>query len=215
MRGYLVGLSAGVLLLGTMRLAIAAEEAAGDERVLKQAGIATDGPGLIDFFRQRTADVSDAERIKALVRQLGADKFKAREKASRQLVTLGPRARPYLQAAKNDPDPEIARRAQECLERIGEGATGATISAAVRVLARQKPAEAAAVLLGYLPTAEDESVAETIRHALETLAVRDGKAEPALLAALDDKAPLKRGAAAAALARAHAPDVMPQVRKLL
>jgi hypothetical protein len=58
-------------------------------------------------------------------------------------------------------------------------------------------------------------VAETIRHALETLAVRDGKAEPALLAALSDKTSAKRGAAGAALARAHAPDVMPQVRKLL
>jgi hypothetical protein len=215
MRGYLVGLSAGVLLLGGMRLASAAEQASSDERVLKQAGIATDGTGLIAFFRQRTADAADEDRIKALVRQLGADQFKAREKASRQLVTLGPRARPYLEAAKKDPDPEIARRAQECLNRIGEGATGATVAAAVRVLARHKPPEAAAVLLGYLPTAEDESVAETIRHALETLAVRDGKAEPALLAALEDRTPLKRAAAAAALARAQAPGVMPQVRKLL
>jgi hypothetical protein len=150
-----------------------------------------------------------------LIRQLGDDKFKVREKASRQLVTLGPRARPYLQAVVEDPDPEIARRAKECLQRIGEGATGATLSAAVRVLARQKPTEAAVVLLGYLPAAEEESVAETIRLALETLAVRDGKAEPALLDALNDKTPAKRAAAAAALARAHAPDVMPQVRKLL
>src|SRR5690242_10060072 len=133
MRGCLVGLSAGVLLLGGLRGVAAAEETAGDERLLRQAGVPTDGAGLVGFFRQRTADVSDAEHIKALVRQLGDDKFKTRQKASRQLVTLGPRARPFLQAAVKDPDPEIARRAQECLQRIGEGMTSATVSAAVRV----------------------------------------------------------------------------------
>lgn len=215
MRGCLVGLSAGVLLLGGLRAMAAADETAGEERLLRQAGVPTDGAGLVGFFRQRTADVSDAEHIKALVRQLGDDKFKTRQKASRQLVTLGPRARPFLQAAVKDPDPEIARRAQECLQRIGEGMTSATVSAAVRVLARHKPPEAAAVLLAYLPSAEDEPVAETIRQALEKLAVRDGKAEPALRAALEDKTPARRAAAGAALVRAHAPDALPTVRKLL
>jgi hypothetical protein len=50
---------------------------------------------------------------------------------------------------------------------------------------------------------------------LPELAVRDGKAEPDLVAALSDKSSLKRAAAAAALCRANAPDVMPRVRKLL
>ncbi len=80
---------------------------------------------------------------------------------------------------------------------------------------REKPAESAAVLLAYLPSAEDEGVAETIRQALAALAVRDGKAEPALVAALANKSAVLRAAAGAALARARLPDVVPNVRKLL
>src|SRR6185437_9045316 len=105
--------------------------------------------------------------------------------------------------AVGDADPEVARRARDCIQRIGEGATGSLMSTAVRVLARLKPPEAAAVLLAYLPSAEDESVAETIRQSLTALAVRDGKAEPALLAALTDKTAGKRAAAAVALCRAR------------
>ena len=89
------------------------------------------------------------------------------------------------------------------------------VSAAVRVLAQRKPPDAASVLLAYLPAAEEESVAETLREALTVLAVRDGKPEPALLAALTDKTPVKRAAAAVALSRAHLPAVVPDVRKLL
>ncbi len=215
MRGYLVGWSVGVILLGAMPSAWAADALSEDERVLKQAGIAADGPGLVTFFRQRTADVSDEAHIKALIRQLGDDKFKVREKASRQLVRLGARARSFLQAATTDEDLEIARRAHECLRRIGEGASGVTVAAAARVLARQKPPQAAAALLAYLPSAEDNFVAETIRQALAALAVRDGKAEPALVAALDDKSALQRAAAAVALCHSQLPDVMPKVRKLL
>jgi hypothetical protein len=185
-----------------------------DEQVLRKAGIATDGAGLLRFFRQR-AHAADETRIQALIRQLGDDQFKLREKASHQLVSIGSRARPYLQAAVKDDDPEIARRARECLRRIGEGAASSVVAAAVRVLAKEKPPEAVAVLLAYLPAAEDVAVSETIREALVTLALRGGKAEPALLAALTDKSALKRSASAVALCRAHLPEVLPDVRKLL
>jgi hypothetical protein len=213
-RRYLLGLTACMILMGGMRSASGADSAS-DEQMLKRAGIVVDGPELIAFFRQRARDVSDETRIPMLVRRLGDDQFKVREKASKQLVTIGPRARPFLEAAAKDADPEISRRARECLQQIGEGATSSVVSAAVRVLAQRKPPEAASVLLEYLPAAEDESVAETIREALTALAVRDGKPEPALVAALTDKAAAKRAAAAVALCRAHLPTVLPSVRKLL
>lgn len=186
-----------------------------DEAVLKAAGIAVDGPGLVAYIKERTVNVADEERIKTLVRRLGDDAFKTREEASRQLVMIGPRARPFLQGAQRDPDPEIARRAQDCLDRIAKGTSVAAMRAAVRVLAHRKPSSAAAVLLDYLPSAEDESVAETIRQVLPSLAVRDGKPEPVLVEALTDKSPLKRAAAGDALGRAHPLDAMPSVRKLL
>jgi hypothetical protein len=146
---------------------------------------------------------------------LGDDDFKVRERASKALVAVGPRARPLLREALKDPDPEVKRRAEECLRGIDEGATAAVIASAVRVLADRKPDGAAEALLGYLPFAEDETVAETVRSGLAALAVRDGKPEPALLAALSDKSPIKRSAAGVALAKARAPGQMEAVRKLL
>jgi HEAT repeat protein len=186
-----------------------------DEAALKAAGIPTDGPGLAAYFKSRTATVSNVERIKGLIRRLGDDDFKAREEASRKLAMLGPRARPFLQAALKDPDPEIVRRAQDCLERVARGTSVTALSAAVRVLARRRPPNAAAVLLNYLPSAEDERVAENIHQVLPDLAERDGKAEPKLVEALTDQSAVKRAAAGAALVGLRLPDVMPSVRKLL
>jgi hypothetical protein len=193
-----------------------------DVSALKAVGIPTDGPGLATYFKRRTSTIADESHIKELVQRLGDDEFKVREEASRQLVMLGPRARPFLQVALKDSDPEIARRAQDCLDRIARGATSASLCAAVRVLALRSHAErgnekfgAAAVLLEYLPSAEDERVAETIHQVLPDVAVRDGKAEPALVEALTDKSSVRRAVAAAALCQARPSDVMPKVRKLL
>jgi HEAT repeat protein len=186
-----------------------------DESALKAAGIPTDGPGLAAYFKKRTITIANVERLKELIRQLGDDDFKTREEASRKLVMFGPRARPFLQTALKDTDPEIARRAQDCLERIARGTSVTALSAAVRVLARRRPPNVAAVLLNYLPSAEDERVAENIHQVLPDLAVRDGKAEPKLVEALTDPSAVKRAAAGAALASLRLPVVLPSVRKLL
>ena len=213
MRRYLLG--SIVCVLVPVGIGAAGPPADADEAALKAAGIPTDGPGLASYFKKRTTTVANAERIKELVRRLGDDDFKMREEASRQLMMLGPRARPFLQAALKDSDPEIVRRAGDCLERISRGMSVTALSAAVRVLARRRPLNAASVLLNYLPSAEDERVAETIHRVLPDLAVRDGKAEPAFVEALTDQSPDKRAAAAAALSAAHLPEVMPLLRKLL
>jgi hypothetical protein len=196
-------------------VSVRADELSADEEMLREARIATDGPGLLEFFRQRVIDTSDADRIKALIRQLGDDSFERREQASRQLVAIGGRARPLLRQALHDPDIEIVRRAEACLRKIEQGATSTVIAAAVRVLAQRKPSASAAVLLTYLPFAEDETVAEEVERALSTLAMREGKPEPVLLAALTDKAAVKRAAAGSALGRAQSTSALPAVRKLL
>lgn len=195
--------------------AMTADAPTADEQTLQQAGIAVDGPGLLAFFRQRTLDDSSEESIRKLIRQLGDDRFPKRQEASRKLVSIGPRARSFLQAAALDEDPEIARRARDCLRRIGAGSSSTVLTAAVRVLALRKPPEAASFLLAYLPAAEDESVKDSIRQALTALAVRDGKAEPSLLKALSDPSSVKRAAAAEALCRAPLADLRPRLRKML
>lgn len=212
--------------LGTLSSA----EVDADESALRAAGVPTDGPALAAYFKKRTAAIPDEARIKELVHQLGDDKYWTREEASQQLMMLGPIARPFLQAALHDSDAEIVRRAQDCLERIARETSVATLAAAVRVLARRGPPNAAAVLLNYLPSAEDERVAENIYQVLPHLAVRDGKAEPAFVEALTDKSAVKRAAAGAALASGERQpldaknqetdtprslDILPSVRKLL
>jgi len=187
-----------------------------DERLLREAGVAGDGPALLQFFRDRVAGGADRDRIAVLIKQLGDESFDQREKASAQLVAIGAKAEAQLRdAVKNPPEAEVKQRAELCLREIGKGNSALLPAAAARVLARRKPDGAVVVLLAYLPSADGDTAREAVGNALATLALRDGKPDPALVAALEDKLALKRATAAAALARAGAKERMPAVRKLL
>jgi hypothetical protein len=192
-------------------------DVADDEKLLKDHKVATDGPGLLDYLRKRTLDAAAEAQLKELVQQLGDDSFAKREQASERLVALGLRARPALRRALKDPDLEVRRRAAACLVRIEKDAPASLQVglAVVRVLARRKPEGAAAVLFAYLPSAEDEGLAEEARQALEALARGDGKAIPLLVAGLKDKQAVKRAAAGVVLCRTQALAHLPAVRKLL
>ncbi|HVS39600.1 MAG TPA: HEAT repeat domain-containing protein [Gemmataceae bacterium] len=185
-----------------------------DEDILRDSKTPTDGPGLVEFFRQRQLQPGDEERVKGLILQLGDEDFDKREEASIQLRGLGLRAKQLLLAARHNPNPEIAFRAKECLKEIDEGTVTAAVGAAVRLLARRKPEGAAAALLDFLPAAGEEDMMEQVRLSLVDLAVRDGKADPVLVQALTDASPLKRAAAAFALGRCGLADALPAVRKL-
>ncbi len=71
------------------------------------------------------------------------------------------------------------------------------------------------MLLDYLPSAEDETVAEAVRDGLARLAVRDGKADPVLVTALTDRVPARRTGAGVALASAYPPEQKEALLKLL
>ena len=71
---------------------------------------------------------------------------------------------------------------------------------AARQVARLKPAGAADVLLAYLPFA-DPNVLDDLGKALAAVGQKDGKAEPGLVQALEDRLALKRGVAGQALAQ--------------
>jgi hypothetical protein len=58
------------------------------------------------------------EEIKTLVRQLGDDDFKTRERASQRLRELGRFAMPALRKAANDSDAEVRQRASRIVEEI-------------------------------------------------------------------------------------------------
>ena len=188
----------------------------GDEQKLKDAGLRTDDAALLDFFRRQTLTAAARAKLATLVQQLGDKSFKVRDKASVELPTLGMIAVPFLSQAAASADLEVACRAQACLRQIEEKDLRVGVpAAAARLVAARNPEGATDVLLAFVPSAENDSVAEEVRTALVAVAVRDAKPETALLAALDDPVPARRTAAVEALSQAGLARKLPQVRKLL
>jgi HEAT repeat protein len=191
-------------------------QTAGDEQTLKAAKIDTDDKSLLQFFRNRTLDEAGRDKLRALVKDLGADSFRVREKAAQALVERGSVALPFLKEALKSGDLEVSRRAELCMQRIGQHDQHFDVlAAALRLLAARKPAGAVPTLLDYLPFADADRMTEEVGNALAALAAHDGKPDPALVAALSAKDARLRGAAGEALCRAGVASEKEAVRKLL
>jgi hypothetical protein len=175
-----------------------------DLDALKAAGVATDNDGLMGFVRKRTVSEALRARIADLIRDLGHDEYATRARAQTDLVEIGGPARPQLRAALGHTDLETRVRARRALEKIGPASAEANlVTAAARALAARKAPGACAVLLDFMPSIEEPETADDVALLLTPLVLdRDGKPEPAALKALSDRYPVKRWAAAAALARA-------------
>ncbi len=65
-----------------------------------------------------TASVEVEREARALIEQLGAAEFRARQEAARQLESLGIAALPYLRLAADHADLEIRYRARDLIERV-------------------------------------------------------------------------------------------------
>lgn len=177
-----------------------AAPAISDEDALKAAGLSpTDGSKLIGYLKQRTVSDVDQGKIQGLIKKLGADLFDDRIKAGEDLEVFGSAAIGLLKAAEKDQDPEIAYQATRVLKRMEKIPHSAVAGAAVRAVVKLKPPDAAGALLGFLPLADSEVLAEDIRKALVAIAAPGGKADPALVAALTDASPIRRSAAYVAL----------------
>jgi HEAT repeat protein len=174
----------------------------------------TDGPALIAEFRKRTLTPETQARIESLIHDLGNEVFEVREKAGTELVAFGRLAAPFVRDATASTDPEVKRRAENCLRLIAVNPANTLPIVAPRLLALRKPPGAVETLLAFLPVAEDTLTAE-VEAALTTLTLRDGKPDPTLMNALQDKSPLRRAAAAEALMRGAGPAAAVFVRKLL
>jgi hypothetical protein len=186
-----------------------------DEQALQAAHVGSDGPALVEFFRKHTPVEADKDKVRALVADLGDDSYHVRDRASAELVELGQTAVPLLREALKDPDVEVARRAEKCLQLIEPNPSATVAVAAARLLAVRRPPGAVEALLGYLPAAEDEVVADAVRAALAALARPDGRPEPALAAALADRSPARRAAAVQALIRSAPAGEREALRKYL
>ncbi|OAI46048.1 hypothetical protein AYO44_12000 [Planctomycetaceae bacterium SCGC AG-212-F19] len=203
------------LLLTGIASTAGPDTTAGDERVLQAAKQKTDGPALVAFLRTRIVADVDATKIRALVKDLGSDTFSVREKATEEIIRLGNQTATFLQQALRDPDIEVVRRAEDCLRQIKSGAGAALDTAALRLIAERKPEGGAETVLGYLPFAANHLVVEEVVTTLSAVAVSNGQPDKAVIAALADKQPQRRAAAAVALCRGASPEHHKAVRPLL
>jgi hypothetical protein len=169
-----------------------------DERILKKAKIGTASTALLDFVRQRTPAAAAFKRAKELVGKLGNDDYEVRQQATAALVRLGVAAVPALEAASQNADLEVTRRAALCLARIKPKQQEEQLLAAVRLLGLRRPAGSCERLLALLPAASKQ-VAHEVRGALYHLAQQEGAEARVLVAALKDKDMTRRAAAEAAL----------------
>ncbi len=189
-------------------------QAAEDEKLLKAAGVAVDGPGLVEFFRKRIPTDDTTRRIEALMKELGDRHFKVREKAAADLIAVGPPALGALRQAARTADLETQRRARQCIQAIEKRNAPEAVTAAARLLRARRGAGACAALLNYLPSASNEA-AEEILETVFVLGGTDGKVDPAVSAALKDPASARRAAAALVLGRYGTTEQRRAVQKLL
>lgn len=186
-----------------------------DERTLKDLGLPTDGPALLEYLRRQTFPEADPKQMESLVHDLGDDDFRVREAASAKLIQLGKGAIIGLKSAEKDSDYEVKRRAEDLRKKLEAKVEPAIQAATARLIAKLKPDGSADVLLAFLPFAADLTVIDEVCKSLGSVTVTAKGVDPAVVAALEDKITVKRAAAGEALARAKATDLLPQVRKLL
>jgi HEAT repeat protein len=203
-------------LVGPEALRLAEDAGDAEATLLRQNHVGTDPASLLTFFRKRSLTDADRQHLLELVAQLGDPSYKKRRRAAAELVQAGSAARPLLgQAAKTSPDLEVVRRAEACLARIDRGPGAALPLAALRLLVKHSPPEAVKVLLTYVPSADDETVEETVLTGLSALGVRGEVVDRCLTAALGDRVPARRAAAAYVLGRVGLAADCRAVRRLL
>lgn len=191
-------------------------DTAADENLLRRAHIGSDNADLLDYFKRRIVSDSERTRILDLIQQLGSEAYAIRERAGGELVEIGLPAVGLLRQNALNADVEIARRCERCLARIERGAPFPALSSAVaRLIAVRKPPGAAGILIGVLPFADDETVADEIREAMAAVAATGAQIDPALMTALEDAKPERRAAAAEALIRTRLPAGIEAGRKML
>jgi PQQ-like domain/HEAT repeats len=188
-----------------------------DDAVLRHANLSTDPKSLLEFLNKRILPEKERPAIERLIRQLGSSSYQVREKATHDLVERGVAALEVLRTTPRSSVPlELRRRIERSIQTIQEKDVRPEVAAAaVRVAALTPAPNLVETLIGYVPFADSEAVLDELRLALTKHALKDGKADPLLLAALTDRAAIRRATAGEALARAAYADHKAALRKLL
>jgi HEAT repeat protein len=176
----------------------------------------TSGELLLREVRARTLTDEELAKAQALFRKLETEQGEAGSKAIADLVALGPRVSPLLRRAVQQDHPRLRAAAGRCLEVIEREVSPTPLPEPLfRMLALHRPPGTVAVLLAFLPCVENEESIAQLNRVLLEVGVVDGKADPALVKALDDPVGIRRAVAAVTLRRGGLVDHFAAVRKLL
>ena len=174
-----------------------------------------DGKQLLEEFQSRTLSDEERDKVLGLIKKLEGDSPAEREKATQDLVGMGPKAVPLLRQASQQTEGRASAFAVKCVELIEKGSPNPLPQPAPRLLALRRPAGSLEALLAYLPFADNEAVTVEITDVIFAIGIHEGKADQALVKALQDKVAVRRAAAATALCRSELAEYLPAVRQLL
>ncbi len=176
----------------------------------------TSGELLLREVQARTLTDEELARAQALLRKLETEQGEAGPTAAGDVVALGPRISPLLRRAVKEDHPRLSPAAGRCLEIIERESPPIPLPEAVfRLLALHRPPGTVAALLAFLPCAENEESIAQLNRVLLEVGVVDGKADPALVKALDDRVGIRRAVAAVTLRKGGLVDHFAAVQKLL
>jgi hypothetical protein len=142
---------------------------AADEKLLRDAGLAVDGPASLRRLRLQIPTREQQEKVARLIRQLGDDSFEKRQAAGQELREQGEAARAALEAALRSSDAEVVRHARDLLRHLPADQGLGRRLALVRLLAVRKPDGVAAALEEYLPHAKGDPEKREVQAALAAL----------------------------------------------
>ncbi|HYV39269.1 MAG TPA: HEAT repeat domain-containing protein [Gemmataceae bacterium] len=212
----------------TLRAEYSEEQYQADLKLFQDAKAPHGDKDLLAFFQARMLAEKDRERIDGLIKQLSSKAFKEREQARAAIEKEGPPALPLLRKVlQNSADLEAKMRAESCIKNIEAKSPNALVAAAARMLKHRRVEGAGAVLLAYVAFAPDDVIEEEVYISIYNLAlvgaklnvlppaVKSGKLDPAMVAALTDKDATRRAIAALVVARHGEPAQWKLLAKLL
>jgi HEAT repeat protein len=176
---------------------------------------ATDGKALLEELKART--LTDEEHDQALqqIQQLDDPAAAVREKAFTDLFSRGIRVAPLLRQASAGPQHRLAAAAKRCLDAIERDGPQPFPECAPRLLGLRRPEGTIEALLAYLPYSESDTMTDEIIDLLAAIGCPERQPAAAITAALGDRSPARRSAAAAIIARRGSGEHLGGVRKLL
>jgi hypothetical protein len=176
-------------------------EAAEDVAFLKEAGLRTDGPSLLEYLRRQTLTDDERQKVELILKKLDDKSYQKREQAATELVAHGPKALPVMRGALIGATLEMRLRIERCIKELEKRSPAQIAAATVRLVKYHRPPGAAAVLVAYMTSAPDDSVEEEILLTLPVVGVTHGQPDPLFEPLLTDPAPGKRATAALVLGR--------------